>query len=118
MRKFLTIMLAAFGLLLLAGCSDSPKDVAKNWMQAIVDGDVEKANEYSTSKVHVLNALAVEGCKNDANAKKEIQDSIAKIDNAREEINGDTAKLYDGSDDDDPLTLKKVDGEWKVDVEK
>ena len=118
MRKFLTIMLAAFGLLLLAGCKDSPKQVAKNWMQAIADGDVETANKYSTSKVHVINALAVAGVKEDPNAKKEITDSIAKIDNAREEINGDTAKLYENSSDTDPLTLKKVDGEWKVDMEK
>ena len=117
MRKFLTIMLAAFGLLLLAGCSDSPKDVTKNWMQALVDGDVEKANEYSTSNVHLVNAILVESLKGEADKKAEAKKSLEKIDSAREEIDGDTAKVFVEGDD-DPITLKKVDGEWKVDIKK
>ena len=119
MKKILSLMLAVCGLLLFAGCSDSPKDVAKKYTVALVDGDIEKANEYSTERTHQLNALIIGMMsKNKEDVKKDLDESLDKIDNCREEIDGDTAKLYGDENDKNPMILKKVDGDWKVDATK
>lgn len=112
-------MLAACGLLLLAGCADSPKDVTKKYYQALAEGDLEAANSYSTSKTHAVNALFVglSGDKKDE-MKKQMEEGLSKLDNCREEINGDTAKIYMGDDEEASIILQKVDGDWKVDAQK
>ena len=117
----LVFMFVVFGLLLV-GCGNSPKDAAKKWMQAIEKGDLTEANKYSTEKTHLLNGMSVsmmdkagkEGKKSD----KDFKEGLKKIDEARVEIDGDVAKIYSSDDDSNPMTLKKVDGDWKVDVQK
>ena len=115
----LVFMLFVFGLLLV-GCSDSPKTVAKKWMQAIENGDVTEANKYSTERTHMLNGFAVSMMKDEDKDKDngKFKEELDKLDNARVEIDGDNAKIYTSDDDDKPMTLKKVNGDWKVDVEK
>lgn len=117
----LVFMFVVFGLLLV-GCGNSPKDAAKKWMQAIEKGDLTEANKYSTEKTHLLNGMIVsmmdkageEGKKSD----KDFKEGLKKIDEARVEIDGDVAKIYSSDDDSNPMILKKVDGDWKVDVQK
>ena len=117
----LVFMFVVFGLLLVE-CGNSPKDAAKKWMQAIEKGDLTEANKYSTEKTHLLNGMIVsmmdkagkEGKKSD----KDFKEGLKKIDEARVEIDGDVAKIYSSDDDSNPMTLKKVDGDWKVDVQK
>ena len=117
----LVFMFVVFGLLLV-GCGNSPKDAAKKWMQASEKGDLTEANKYSTEKTHLLNGMIVsmmdkagkEGKKSD----KDFKEGLKKIDEARVEIDGDVAKIYSSDDDSNPMTLKKVDGDWKVDVQK
>ena len=114
-------MFVVFGLLLV-GWGKSPKDAAKKWMQAIEKGDLTEANKYSTEKTHLLNGMIVsmmdkagkEGKKSD----KDFKEGLKKIDEARVEIDGDVAKIYSSDDDSNPMILKKVDGDWKVDVQK
>ena len=117
MKKILFLMLAVCGLLLFAGCSDSPKDVAKKYAIALADGDLAKANEYSTERTHKLNALII-SMMSDSENKEKVKKDLDKIDDCREEIDGDTAKLYADESDEDPIILKKVDGDWKVDATK
>lgn len=125
MKKIIScmFMFVVFGLL-LAGCGDSPKDVAKKYMQALEKGDVTEANKYSTERTQALNGLIVPMLNQakkeagDKDTKNEFKESLEKIDDARTEIDGDNAKLYLSDDDKEPITLKKVDGDWKVDVEK
>ena len=117
----LVFMFVVFGLLLV-GCGNSTKDAAKKWMQAIEKGDLTEANKYSTEKTHLLNGMIVsmmdkagkEGKKSD----KDFKEGLKKIDEARVEIDGDVAKIYSSDDDSNPMILKKVDGDWKVDVQK
>jgi len=126
MKKLFSLMFmfVAFGLLLM-GCSDSPQKVAKNWLQAIANGDVSEANKYSTENTHALNSLFVTMLKkaedNDKDQFKDkdekIKEGLKKFDDARVEIDGDTARIYN-DDEDKPMILKKVDGDWKVDVQK
>lgn len=123
--SFLVFLFAVFGLVLV-GCSDSPKSVAKKYMQALEKGDVTEANKYSTERTHALNGMVVgmlnvadkkDGAKSNKELEKSFKEGVEKLDDARVEINGDSAKLYT-DDDEKPMTFKKVDGDWKVDVEK
>ena len=117
MKKFLMMLVAFAGLFILSGCKDSPKEVVQKWSQALIDGNLDEANKYSTAKVQVLNPIIIAGMKEDAKDKAEFEKNIKELDNATETIKGDTAEVKVKGDD-DPITLKKVDGEWKVDVEK
>ena len=121
MKKLSAMLLALAGLFILAGCSDSPRDVTVKWAKAIVDGDVKKANEYTTEKTRPINGLMVgvlsADDENGKKAKAEFEANIDKLKKAKEEINGDEAKVtVEGESK--PITLKKVDGKWKVDAQK
>lgn len=120
MKKFLVMLLALAGVFVFTGCDDSPQDVVAIWATAIVDGDLDTANEYSTERTHVLNALMVGmmSGKEESDEVKNFKENVEKIADAKVEINGDVAKVYINEDDDNPVVLKKVDGEWKVDVQK
>ena len=59
MKKLSSMLLALAGLFILAGCSDSPRYVTVKWAKAIVDGDVKKANEYTTEKTRPINGIMV-----------------------------------------------------------
>ena len=117
MKKFLMMLVAFAGLFILSGCKDSPKDVAQKWGQAILDGNVDEANKYSTDNVKLLNAFAVASFEKNAESKAKFEKDIKELDNATETIKGDTAEVKVKGED-KPMTLKKVDGEWKVDVKK
>lgn len=118
MKKLLLLCTILAGTILLTGCSDSPKDVAVKWGKAIMAEDLKTANEYSTEKTKVLNAIAVRMCSNEK-SKAEISETVKKWENGMEEINGDTAKVYGGKGPDKKeITLKKIDGKWKVDATK
>ena len=116
MKKFMVMLMAVAGMLFLTGCSDSPKDVVGKWANAIADGDTETANKYSTSNVHVLNAIMISAIKDKKEGSEEFVASMKKLDSAKEEITGDTAKVT--LEDGESIDLKKVDGDWKVDVKK
>ena len=114
----LVFMFLAFALLMV-GCSDSPKTVAKKYVQALSNGDVEEANKYSTSRTHVLNGFAASmiNLGEDTSKSSDLKEGLEEIENARVEIDGDVAKIY-SKEGKDPMILKKVNGDWKVDIEK
>ena len=120
--KFKTLILAiaaAFCTLFVAGCSDSPTEVTEKWHKALLDGDVNKANEYSTSNVHFLNAMIVGMLKENEDKEKaeEMRRNMENTKFIKEEIDGDNAKVWQEGEK-SPVTLKKIDGDWKVDVKK
>ena len=105
----------------------SPRDVAVKWSKAIADGDLKTANKYSTENTQPLNALAIalmsasESKDSDKDSsigidKEKFDEYIEKLKDAEEKIDGDTATLV--VDGEEGCTLKKVDGEWKVDMKK
>jgi putative sterol carrier protein len=118
MKKFLMLLVAVAGLFILAGCTESPKDVATEWAAAIAIGDVETANEYSTENTHVLNALVIASLEDDIEKQAEFLEGAAELEDGEVKISddGNTAVIYvDGKP---AVNLTKVDGEWKVDVKK
>lgn len=120
MKKILVMCAALTGMLVFTGCSDSPRDVAVKWGNAVLEGDLKKANEYSTKESEPLNALIIGMCSQEKkNGKSEISDTIRKWETGKEEINGDTARVYgDKGPDKESINLKKVDGKWKVSAKK
>ena len=118
----LMFMFLAFALLMV-GCSDSPKTVAKKDVQALSNGDVEEANKYSTSRTHALNGFAAsminlgDNLGEDTSKSSDLKEGLEEIENARVEIDGDVAKIY-SKEGKDPMSLKKANGDWKVDIEK
>ena len=120
MKKFVVLLAALAGVFVLTGCADSPKEVSKKWMKALVAQDLKTANEYSTEKVHVLNAFIVESIKKEKSGKTKdgIEQSLKDIDSCKVTIDGDKAVIAKEGSSNDSFKLKKVDGDWKVDVEK
>ncbi len=115
-KKFSAII-ASLSVLFVAGCGDSPEDVAQKYIDALVKGDLAAMNEVSTAKTAQLNGFLIAAMENDPKKeqkKKELEAELSNI--SKVEINGDSADVYFG--DGKPITLKKVDGEWKVDVKK
>lgn len=106
------------GMFILTGCSDSPKDVAVKWGNALLDGDAKKANEYSTENTVAANAFIIGIVSKDEKEKKNFSETIDKWKDGTEEINGDTAKVYFPGEENGSVNLKKVDGKWKVDMKK
>lgn len=123
----LVFMFFAFALLVI-GCSNSPETVAKKWGKAIIEGDLKEANKYSTEKTSAANAFYISWLsaskqkaeeKNDYTEYLKVKEELEYKD-ARVEIDGDVAKIYTKNEGKSHsiMKLKKVNGDWKVDIEK
>lgn len=125
-KIFTLTIAAAFAVFFSTACNDSPGDVVCKWSSAIADGDLEAANECSTASTQTLNSFMIamfqEAKKENKEDFEKKMDSMKNIEIIREEIDGDTAKVWtkdpEGKESDKPITLVKVDGNWKVDVKK
>ena len=119
MKKLLFWGMALAGAILLTGCSDdSPQDVAVKWGNALIAEDLNTANKYSTEKMKPLNGMVI-GMMSDKKAKDEICAHVQKWQNGQVKIEGDTATVFvKDPKDKDAVTLKKVDGKWKVEAQK
>lgn len=124
----LVFMFFAFALLVI-GCSNPPETVAKKWGQAIIEGNLKEANKYSTEKTSAANAFYISWLsaskqeaeeKNDYTKYLKVKEEL-EFKDARVEIDGDVAKIYSKDEKGRPysnMKLKKVNGDWKVDIKK
>ena len=114
MKKDLLRNLSILFLFLLAACtSNSPKSVAEDYLKAFNKQDYEKAKDYATDDTKKLldmftslAALTPDSLKRDLDFKV-----------LNEKIHGDTATVEyksEGSTKVQSLTLRKVEGKWKV----
>ena len=129
MKKAFSLMFMFFAFaLLVIGCSNSPETVAKKWGKAIIEGDLKEANKYSTEKTSAANAFYISWLstskqkaeeKNDYTEYLKVKEELEYKD-ARVEIDGDVAKIYTKNEGKSYsiMKLKKVNGDWKVDIEK
>ena len=124
----LVFMFFAFALLVI-GCSDPPETVAKKWGKAIIEGDLKEANKYTTEETSALNPLYISWLSDIKQKAEEENDyteylkakEALEFKDARVEIDGDVAKIYTKDDKwklYSDTKLKKVNGDWKVDIEK
>lgn len=115
--KSLSLIAASFAMLLLTGCGESPEDVARKYMTALIEGDLDTMNKVSTAQTTQLNGFFIAAMENDPKKEEKKAKMKAGLKFDKTEIDGEYAKVYiEGNDN--PMTLKKVDGEWKVDVKK
>ena len=124
----LVFMFLAFALLMV-GCSDSPKTVAKKWGKAIIEGDLKEANKYTTEETSALNPLYISWLsdikqkaeeENDYTEYLKVKEELEFKDD-RVEIDCNVAKIYtknEGKSYKLKMKLKKVNGDWKVENER
>ena len=113
MKKSIVLTLCTLVCLTLAGCGKpSPTKVTQTWFDALMAGDLNKANSLTVEQGQMLNAFMVEAVKK----AKQDGEALPTVTIKREEIDGDTAKVYfiDPDGKEDSVTLEKVNGEWKV----
>ncbi len=100
--------------LMVVACSPSPKDVAKNFVEAVAHNQYDKAEEYvtDTGKAMIEMARQMGQPLNNGRVPK-------KIEVVEEKVNGDFAVVKISVDGRiETLNLVKEDGEWKVHMRK
>ena len=118
-RKMFLVGLISFMMIIgltFTACGSgggSPSNVAKQFYTALEKGDAKAAGELMTPESAQMIVMFME------KAKGAITDK-GGIDHSEETINGDTAivktTFKDGSTEE--LSLVKVDGKWKVTIDK
>ena len=136
MKRFIlagtaTALLAVVGAGCAGGGSASPSDVGRDWVTAVLAGNGERACDLMTgeSKREFAVAGALlggEGCEGTLSKLRDLGDgdgsnlpTEAEIKVKWERVKGNTAKVkfesVEGGDkDNEPLHLRKVDGDWLV----
>ena len=117
MKRFISFSLLAVCACLLSGCGgSSPDAVALDFMKAIAKPDLKAAAEMATPETAALLNMAASMGAAEAhpNAKFKVLSSS---------VDGDTAKvkiqMTDGDEtEEEDIDLKKIDGKWKVAVNK
>ena len=106
---------------LFSGCGESPTDAVKAWQNAVIAGDVEKANSLCTSNMHTKNkfTIAIMKLERDRNDGPMIRD-IKSAKFVEEKIEGEaaTVKFHTEKQSDQEITLHKVNGKWLIDSKK
>jgi len=108
-------------IVLIAACTtvDTPKSVAEKFMNALNKQDFETAKKYGTEDtgklLDMMSGLAKMGASADTVSKER------KVEMLTEKIEGDKATVTYKMEDkagEEPLSLVKQDGKWKVAMSK
>ncbi len=114
MKKFLMTVMAVLSVLIFAGCADTPQEVAYKWGEAILAGDPENANKYSSPETHPINEAIIRDFAENAGHKSRFESNWQKLSAAEAAIDGDMAFIIiDGKAE---LALIRIDGKWKVHI--
>jgi len=123
MKKLLSIgmiVLIAFTFS-CGGNSGDPKAVAEDFLKAVAEQDYETAKELGTVQtgqlLSMIESMSAMIPQEEQEASKE---DIKSLKMGDVEIDGDNAVVYFTTDkkEGDKIDLKKVDGDWKVDMKK
>lgn len=99
--------------LFMTGCTDSPQDVGESFMRAVASGKIEEAKLYCTETT----AKSLDFASQMGALKIDPDYDVVCL---RDSIVGNTAYVYyleKGCSKEGRLTLYKIDGEWKVNME-
>lgn len=112
LAKMLLVGVFAFGALLLTGCSDSPSDVTKKTLKAIVNNDKKALEKYCTPEIVARETKT-------KTMTKEEQEWVSKIKIVKEEINGDKATvtvslMVGNTEHKSKVYLEKINGKWII----
>lgn len=126
MKALMLAFAAATSMFFFTACSDSPSEVVEEFADSMAEMDLEDAKEYTTGKARKEINDMIDGLKEvpesmkakfEEEFKKEMGDKMSKIEIVSEDIDGEnaTVKVKYMVVKEDKVTLKKVDGEWKID---
>lgn len=126
MKALMLAFAAATSMFFFTACSDSPSEVVEEFADSMAEMDLEDAKEYTTGKARKEINNMIDGLKEvpesmkakfEEEFKKEMGDKMSKIEIVSEDIDGEnaTVKVKYMVVKEDKVTLKKVDGEWKID---
>lgn len=92
--------------IIFTGCTKSPNEVVEKWSEAILDGDIKEANEYSTKNMKETNKhlISMTDRPVDIDSLKLIFKIALSVDPI---IDGNEAFLPG-------INLKKRNDEWKI----
>jgi len=116
------ILLFSFFMVSCGGNSDDPQGVAKDFFKALADKNYDKAKDLGTDNtsmmigfIESMAKMAPEGEDTDSG-----MGDLSAIEWGETKIDGDNATCFYSTPDkeDQKIELKKVDGEWKVDMKK
>ncbi len=114
MKKMLSNLSALFLLaMLLTGCSQGPADVAESFFDDLAEGEVTAAKELATpTTVAILDMMVTMGQANQLGLK-----DLELVDEQIDGVNA-TVTFRDKKGATETVKLMKIDGEWKVHLEK
>ncbi len=112
-RNVFSMFMLAVAMLFVVGCGGSPKSAIENWGEAMLDGDLETANEYTADGSKGMNELLMMGVSADKEGFEEMLEDLldGEVDYVDSETGNDAAKV---SGEKHEIMLVKEDGEWKV----
>lgn len=111
--KKISLFVACGVVALLTACSGGgPSAAAEKFYDNFAQGNYEEAKEYCTESTKAIVDMAV------GFGHKATEDFKTEI--VKDSIDGDNAWVWyiDEKGKEDKMTLKKVDGEWLVDIKK
>ena len=125
LKALMLAFAAATSMFFFTACSDSPTEVVEGFADAMAEMDLEDAKEYTTGKARKEITNMIDGLKEvpesmkaklEEDFKKEMGDKMSRIEIVSEDIDGEnaTVKIKYMVVEEDKVTLKKVDGEWKI----
>lgn len=125
MKALMLAFAAATSMFFFTACSDSPSEVVEEFADAMKDIDLEEAKEYTTGKARKDITKMIEEMEKAPESmkatlqealKKEMGDKMSKMEVVSEDIDGEnaTVKVKFMVVEEDKVTLKKVDGKWKI----
>lgn len=114
MKRIPIIIASMIALLLLAGCGQSPKKTAKLFAENVAEGNISEAKKYTTDQgAKILDMASSMG------AIETNPDFKFVLVEEWVDDNKATVEFKDGKDGKtESVDLMKIDGEWKVDVDK
>lgn len=115
----LTLLVFTSMTVLMTSCSNNtPEAVTKEFLNLIQEGKVKEAKELCDSQTQTILGM-VEGMLTEA--VKESKEKKAEVKIISSEIDGDKATVYytqGEAEKQESMTLKKIDGKWKVSIDK
>lgn len=125
LKALMLAFAAATSMFFFTACSDSPTEVVEGFADSMAEMDLEDAKEYTTGKARKEITNMIDGLKEvpesmkakvEEEFKKEMGDKMSRIEIVSEDIDGEnaTVKIKYMVVEEDKVSLKKVDGEWKI----
>ena len=125
LKALMLAFAAATSMFFFTACSDSPSEVVEGFADSMAEMDLEDAKEYTTGKARKEITNMIDGLKEvpesmnaqlEEEFKKEMGDKMSRIEIVSEDIDGEnaTVKIKYMVVEENKVTLKKVEGEWKI----